>query len=84
MQRSSQTIGAIASALAKAQLDLTNPEKSLTATIRSPGDPYRLIRREKDGDAGDIIRRAAAPQQCLCDRNRFAEYLATGLRDSGC
>ena len=36
MQRSSESIGAIAGALAKAQTELTNPEKSLTATIRSP------------------------------------------------
>src|SRR4051812_30611300 len=36
MQRSSDTIGAIATALAKAQIELQNPEKSLTATIRSP------------------------------------------------
>jgi hypothetical protein len=36
MQRSSESIGAIASALAKAQLELTNPEKALIATIRSP------------------------------------------------
>ena len=36
MQRSSETIGAIAAALAKAQSELTNPEKSLTAIIRSP------------------------------------------------
>ena len=36
MQRSSETIGAIAAALAKAQTELTNPEKSATATIRSP------------------------------------------------
>jgi hypothetical protein len=36
MQRSSETIGAIAGALAKAQIELNNPEKSLTATIRSP------------------------------------------------
>ena len=35
MQRSSETIGAIAAALAKAQAELTNPEKSLTATIRA-------------------------------------------------
>src|SRR5271169_4834078 len=35
MQRSSETIGAIAAALAKAQGELTNPEKSLTATIRA-------------------------------------------------
>ncbi len=36
MQRSSESIGAIATALAKAQSELTNPEKSLVATIRSP------------------------------------------------
>src|SRR4051794_30153859 len=35
MQRSSESIGAIAGALAKAQIELANPEKSLTATIRS-------------------------------------------------
>jgi hypothetical protein len=31
MQRSSETIGTIAGALAKAQAELTNPEKSLVA-----------------------------------------------------
>jgi len=36
MHGSSETIGAIATALAKAQGELTNPEKSLTATIHSP------------------------------------------------
>ena len=36
MHRSSDPIGAIAAALAKAQGELTNPEKSLIATIRSP------------------------------------------------
>ncbi len=36
MHRSSETIGAIAAALAKAQAELTNPEKSLSAVIRSP------------------------------------------------
>src|SRR6266436_7484349 len=36
MHRSSETICAIAAALAKAQGELTNPEKSLIATIRSP------------------------------------------------
>ena len=35
MRRSSETIGAIAAALAKAQGDLTNPEEALRATIRS-------------------------------------------------
>jgi hypothetical protein len=36
MHRSCETIGAIAAALAKAQGELSNPEKSLTAIIRSP------------------------------------------------
>jgi hypothetical protein len=36
MHRSSDAIGNISGALAKAQAELTNPEKSLVATIRSP------------------------------------------------
>src|SRR6266699_4490656 len=36
MHRCSETIGTIAAAFAKAQAELTNPEKSLVATIRSP------------------------------------------------
>jgi hypothetical protein len=37
MQRSSPSIGALAAALAKAQGELVNPEKSLVATIRAEG-----------------------------------------------
>src|SRR5918994_2075188 len=37
MHRFSETIGAIAAALARAQGELTNPEKSLTGTITAPG-----------------------------------------------
>jgi hypothetical protein len=37
MQRSSESIGTIAGALAKAQAQLVNPEKSLVATVRSDG-----------------------------------------------
>jgi ERF superfamily len=36
MQRSSNKIGALAAALAKAQSEIANPEKSLMATIQSP------------------------------------------------
>jgi hypothetical protein len=36
MPKSSETVGAIAAALAKAQIELTNPDKSLSATIVSP------------------------------------------------
>jgi hypothetical protein len=36
-QRASESIGALAAALAKAQIELVNPEKSLVATIREEG-----------------------------------------------
>jgi hypothetical protein len=36
MHRSSESIGSIAAALAKAQAEMANPEKSLLGTIRSP------------------------------------------------
>ena len=62
MQRSSESIGAIAAALAKAQAELTNPEKSLTATIRSPfpreGD--RTFRYASLSSGLDIVRKALA------------------------
>ena len=37
MHRSSQSISNLAAALAKAQIELVNPEKSLTATIQPAG-----------------------------------------------
>jgi hypothetical protein len=59
MQRSSESIGAIAAALAKAQAEITNPEKSLTATIRSPfpreGD--RTFRYAPLSSGLDIVRK---------------------------
>src|SRR4051794_20744750 len=59
MHRSSETIGAIASALAKAQGVLSNPAKSLTATIRSPfpreGD--RTFRYASLASGLDIVRK---------------------------
>jgi hypothetical protein len=48
MHRSSESIAALAGALAKAQTELTNPEKSLTATIRAEskrgGGPHVPLR----------------------------------------
>jgi len=40
MHRSSESVAALASALAKARAELVNPEKSLTATMRTgrPGE----------------------------------------------
>ena len=59
MQRSSESIGAIASALAKAQSELTNPEKSLIATIRSPfpRESDRTFRYASLSSGLDIVRK---------------------------
>src|SRR6059058_200382 len=60
MQRSSDTIGAIAGALAKAQIELQNPEKSLTATIRShfPRESDRSFRYAPLSIGLDLVRKS--------------------------
>ena len=60
MHRSSDSIGAIATALAKAQGELTNPEKSLTATIRSPfpREADRTFRYASLASGLDIVRKS--------------------------
>jgi ERF superfamily len=60
MPRSSETIGAIATALAKAQAELTNPEKSLTATIRAnnPRESDQTFRYAALSSGLDIVRKA--------------------------
>jgi hypothetical protein len=60
MQRSSESIGAIAAALAKAQTELTNPEKSLVATIRAshPRDHDQTFRYAALSSGLDIVRKA--------------------------
>src|SRR5271165_7575583 len=60
MQRSSETIGAIAAALAKAQAKLTNPEKALVAAIRAsnPRDPDQTFRYAALSSGLDIVRKA--------------------------
>jgi hypothetical protein len=59
MHRSSESIGAIATALAKAQAELTNPEKSLVATIRSPfqREEDRTFRYAPLSSGLDIVRK---------------------------
>src|SRR6266478_2105922 len=59
MQRSSESVGALASALAKAQAELVNPEKSLTATIRTGGSGAgeRTFRYAPLSSGLDIVRK---------------------------
>src|SRR5438477_3968220 len=59
MPRFSESVAALASALAKAQAELVNPEKSLTATIRSgrPGEGERSFRYAPLSSGLDIVRK---------------------------
>jgi len=77
MQRSSQTIGAIAGALAKVQIELANPEKSLTATIRSscPGEGERSFRYAPLSMGLDLVRK------CL-GRHEIATVQTTSIEEA--
>src|SRR6266487_2490031 len=59
MPRSSETVAALATALAKAQATLVNPEKSLVATIRTgrPGEAERSFRYAPLASGLDIVRK---------------------------
>src|SRR5262244_3325737 len=59
MQRCSESVAALASALAKAQAELVNPKKSLTAIIRTgrPGEGERSFRYAPLASGLDIVRK---------------------------
>ena len=90
MQRSSQSIGAIAGALAKAQAELTNPEKSLVGTILSPfpREPDRNFRYASLASGLDIVRKTlgkheiATVQTTAIDREAGIIRLTTMLAHS--
>jgi hypothetical protein len=60
MKRTSESIGSLAAALAKAQIALVNPEKSLVATIREEGARGReqTFRYASLSSGLDIVRKA--------------------------
>ena len=90
MHRSSETIGNISGALAKAQTELTNPEKSLLATIRSPfpREPDRSFRYAPLSSGLDIVRKTlgrheiAAIQSTSIDNEAGLLRLTTVLAHS--
>jgi ERF superfamily len=65
MQRSSETIGTIAGALAKAQAQLVNPEKSLTGTIRPDrsGQRERSFRYAPLSSGLDLVRKTLSQHE---------------------
>src|SRR6266480_1007431 len=87
MHRSSDSVAALASALAKAQAELVNPEKSLTATIRSgrPGEGERSFRYAPLASGLDIVRKTlgqheiATVQTTTIDKETGVVNLSTML-----
>jgi ERF superfamily len=79
MQHSSDRIGTLAAALAKAQAEIANPEKSLTATIVSPfpREGSRTFRYAPLSSGLDLVRK------CL-GQHEIATVQTTAIdRDSG-
>ena len=65
MQQSSETVAALAAALAKAQAQLVNPEKSLTATVRTgrAGETERTFRYAPLSSGLEIIRKTLSEHE---------------------
>ena len=65
MQRSSESIGTIAAALAKAQAQLVNPEKSLVAIVRSDGrrGAEQIFRYAPLSSGLDIVRKTLSQHE---------------------
>src|SRR5580698_5722562 len=90
MQRSSQSIAALAAALAKAQAELVNPEKSLVATIRSDGrgGAEQTFRYASLSSGLDIVRKSlgqheiATVQTTAIDQTAGVVNLTTVLAHS--
>jgi hypothetical protein len=87
MQRSSDNVGALAAALAKAQSEIQNPEKSLTATIVSPfpREGIRTFRYAPLSTGLDLVRKClgqheiATVQTTAIDREGGLICLTTTL-----
>jgi len=87
MQQSSDSIAALASALAKAQSELVNPEKTLTAVLRPsrPGEGARSFRYAPLASGLDIVRKTlgeheiATLQTTSIDQNSGVVNLTTTL-----
>jgi hypothetical protein len=65
VQQSSDSVAALAAALAKAQAQLVNPEKSLTATIRTgrPGETERTFRYAPLSSGLEIVRKTLSEHE---------------------
>ena len=80
MYRSSESFAALTAALAKAQAKLVNPEKSLTATVRSgrPGETQRTFRYAPLSSGLEIVRKTLSKHEIAVIQTT-ATNQATGM-----
>ena len=80
MHRSSQSISNLAAALAKAQIELVNPEKSLTATIKSagPGGKEQTFSYASLSSGLDIVRKTLGQHEIATVQTTVVDQ-TTGL-----
>jgi hypothetical protein len=78
MPRSSETVAALAAALAKAQAELVNPEKSLTARIRSdrPSEGGRTFRYAPLSSGLDIVRKTLGQHEIATVQTTAIDHAA--------
>ena len=82
MQRCSEAIGALAGALAKAQAELTNPAKSLTATIPAlfPREADRTFRYASLSAGLEIVRKCLGQHEIAVVQTTGIEHEAGLIR----
>jgi ERF superfamily len=78
MHQSSESVAALALALAKAQAELVNPEKSLTATMTSgrPGERERSFRYAPLSSGLDIVRKTLGRQKIATVQSTAIDHAA--------
>jgi hypothetical protein len=82
MPRSSESVGALAAALAKAQASIANPEKSLTATIASPfpREGSRTFRYAPLSSGLDLIRKCLGQHEIATVQTTAIDQAANLIR----
>jgi ERF superfamily len=82
MQQSSDSIGSLAAALARAQVDLINPEKSMVATIRPKGSgaAEQIFRYAPLSDGLNIIRKTLGQHEIATVQSTSVDQIAGLIR----
>ena len=86
MHRSSESIASLAAALAKAQMALTNPEKSLTGTLPStgPDEPARTFRYASLSSGLDIVRKVLGQHEIAILQTTVIDRTSRRCRSRPC